>query len=177
MDVRSAHTQHPRDAGTTEVDIQDANLRTTKFYKCLFTFEKGHGQMFDLQLLTFFPACLKARANSVVMVLFPTPPFPDSTRTTCFTSARLPSHMKRKNIFKSSKFTYFTSDQCQNIRRIKLIINECVNYLCQIKSCMLRLFKVLQTIRMNHIYIDVSNNIKLLRKSLKCTQKQVLIMS
>lgn len=46
--------------------------------------------------LTFLPACLRASASSVVMVLLPTPPFPDRTNTTCWTWARLPTHMKRR---------------------------------------------------------------------------------
>lgn len=45
--------------------------------------------------LTFLPACLRARANSAVMVLFPTPPFPDRTNTTCRTWAMFASHLKR----------------------------------------------------------------------------------
>lgn len=53
-------------------------------FSCIYTFLE----------LTFFPACLRASASSVVMVLLPTPPLPDSTNTTCRTWDRLPSSMK-----------------------------------------------------------------------------------
>lgn len=47
-------------------------------------------------LLTFLPACRRASANSVVMVLLPTPPLPDSTNTTCLTWARFASHVEQR---------------------------------------------------------------------------------
>lgn len=42
------------------------------------------------EALTFLPAWRRARASSVEMVLFPTPPFPERTRTMCRTPARFP---------------------------------------------------------------------------------------
>ena len=47
---------------------------------------------------TFLPACLRARASSVVMVLLPTPPFPDRTNTTCRTWARFPSAAEQRHM-------------------------------------------------------------------------------
>lgn len=40
--------------------------------------------------LTFLPAWRRARASSVEMVLFPTPPFPERTRMMCLMPARFP---------------------------------------------------------------------------------------
>lgn len=120
MHVSTHNVKHARDAGPTKVNIQDANLKDTPpthrtnnyivFWNihdfctwitskwCIFnifpgSFMCGNTDLLHTQL-TFLPACLRARANSVVMVLFPTPPFPDRTNTTCRTWAMFPSHVE-----------------------------------------------------------------------------------
>lgn len=125
MHVSVHNVKHARDTGPTKVNIQDANLRDTSATSgitthCIFQYctqcavhkWKTKWCFFDISpsslmdgnagpalahssQLTFFPACLRASANSVVMVLFPTPPFPDRTNTTCRTWAMFPSHLKR----------------------------------------------------------------------------------
>lgn len=106
--VRPANIQHAGDTGSTEVNVQDANLMDADrnhMFRCAYTCKQNvlttrrnwtdlktwlHGAS---ELLTFLSACLRARANSVVMVLFPTPPLPDRTNTTCLTWVRFPSRM------------------------------------------------------------------------------------
>lgn len=105
MHVSAHDAEHARDAGPTKVNIQDANLKdraatrgliTTVYFEILYmNYIKMHGDAnLLLAQLTFLPACLKARANSVVMVLFPTPPFPDKTNITCRTWAMFPSRVE-----------------------------------------------------------------------------------
>lgn len=48
--------------------------------------------------LTFLPWWRSARANSVEMVLFPTPPFPERTRMICRTLARFPGSGKKQEL-------------------------------------------------------------------------------
>lgn len=119
MHIRPANAKHAGDTGPTQVNIQDANLMDVSavciFNYCICTYiipNLSLSYSFSLhglnmrhplfcytctQLeLTFFPACLRASANSVVMVLLPTPPFPDSTNTTCRTWAKFASHMKKR---------------------------------------------------------------------------------
>lgn len=47
------------------------------------------------EALTFLPAWRRARASSVEMVLFPTPPFPERTRMICRTPARFPGSAQK----------------------------------------------------------------------------------
>lgn len=107
MHVSAHDAEHARDAGPTKVNIQDANLNnrpatsglnTTVYFEILYLYMNYIKMYGDANLLlaqlTFLPACLRARANSVVMVLFPTPPFPDRTNTTCRTWAMFPSHVE-----------------------------------------------------------------------------------
>lgn len=47
--------------------------------------------------LTFLPWWRSARANSVEMVLFPTPPFPERTRMICRTPARFPGSGEKQS--------------------------------------------------------------------------------
>lgn len=47
-------------------------------------------------VLTFLPAWRRAKASSVEMVLFPTPPFPERTRMMCRTPARFPGSGQKK---------------------------------------------------------------------------------
>lgn len=46
-------------------------------------------------MLTFLPAWRRAKASSVEMVLFPTPPFPERTRMMCWTPARFPASSRK----------------------------------------------------------------------------------
>lgn len=48
--------------------------------------------------LTFLPWWRSARANSVEMVLFPTPPFPERTRIMCRTPARFPGSGEKQEL-------------------------------------------------------------------------------
>jgi hypothetical protein len=48
--------------------------------------------------LTFLPWWRRARANSVEMVLFPTPPFPERTRMMCRTPARFPGSGEKQEL-------------------------------------------------------------------------------
>lgn len=50
------------------------------------------------QGLTFLPWWRSARANSVEMVLFPTPPFPERTRMICRTPARFPGSGEKQEL-------------------------------------------------------------------------------
>jgi hypothetical protein len=44
---------------------------------------------------TFIPFLYKEQANCEATVLFPTPPFPDSTKITCFTDVKELSLIKK----------------------------------------------------------------------------------
>lgn len=55
--------------------------------------------------LTFLPWWRRARANSVEMVLFPTPPFPERTRMICRTPARFPGSGEKQELGVSERAT------------------------------------------------------------------------
>lgn len=95
-----AYIQHAGDTRPTEVNVENPNLNNTEVHKTVSLAEDETHQTrrcWSVSAgLTFLPACLRAKASSVVIVLFPTPPFPDRTNTTWRTWARLPSHMKQR---------------------------------------------------------------------------------
>jgi hypothetical protein len=56
---------------------------------------------------TFIPFLYKEQANCEATVLFPTPPFPDSTKITCFTDVKELSLIKKTH-YKVCDFLYIT---------------------------------------------------------------------
>ncbi|TNN42774.1 hypothetical protein EYF80_047033 [Liparis tanakae] len=89
--VGPAHAEHAGDTGPTQVNVQDADLRNRLRCSMTSCSVRGHRLQVSSRSLTFLPACLSASASSVVMVLLPTPPFPDRTSTTWRTCDRFPS--------------------------------------------------------------------------------------
>lgn len=57
--------------------------------------KSGQAQWLGTEVLTFLPAWRRARASSVEMVLFPTPPFPERTRMICWMPARFPGSAQK----------------------------------------------------------------------------------
>lgn len=98
------HPEHAGDAGAAQVHVQDPHLQGGVHAAreglwpgaalCAHPGERGLARR--QEALTFLPAWRRASASSVEMVLFPTPPFPERTRTMCWTPARFPGS-GRKN--------------------------------------------------------------------------------